>query len=176
MSCFQLLFIYNVSSMASHFNSDRPIFLIYILDQQKVSLNCVIPIFSILGVSLQSLLNPNYFHLSFSIIITVPCVTCAHLTSQGYRDVLCIVPWPHCPTRRRTAAKWCFWSPQSQGETQRFSFLSLIGNDVGSSQPPKCMEELKCRFKSLHLILLSLEIFKQQKPSCKTNFDKKEFD
>lgn len=125
MSCFQLLFIYNVSSMASHFKSDRPVFLIYILDQQKVSLNCVIPIFSIPGVSLKSFLNTNNFHLSFSIIITVPHITCAHLTSQGYRDVLCFVPWPCCPTGKRAAAKWSFCFPQSQGETQRaFIFFS----------------------------------------------------
>lgn len=63
----------------------------------------------------------------------------------------------------------------SHRETQR-GFFSLIGDDVGSSQPPECMEELKCRFKSLHLILLSFEIFKQQKLSCKTNSDKREFD
>lgn len=43
-------------------------------------------------MSLKSLLNPNYFHLSFSITITVPHVTCAHLTSQGHRDALCIAP------------------------------------------------------------------------------------
>lgn len=159
MSCFQLLFIYNVRSMASHFNSDRLIFLIYILGQQKVSLNCVIPIFSIPGASLKLLLNPNYFHLSFSIIITVPHFTCAHLTSQGYRDFLCIVPWPCCPTGK-TTCKVLLLLPRVKGRHQRFSFLSLTRGDVGNSQTPKCMEQLKCRFKSLHLILLSLENFK----------------
>lgn len=90
-------------------------------------------------MSLKSLLHPEYFHFSFSIIITAPCLTCADLTLQGYGGFLRVVPWPCCLMGRKAAQAMFPLVPTAAGQSHGFSFYSLTGNDLGSSQPPSVL-------------------------------------
>lgn len=59
---------------------------------------------------------------------------------------------------------------------RRFLFYLSLEMTWEAHSPQSVWRSSNADLKSLHLIPQSLEIFKQQKPSCKTNSDKREIE